>query len=109
MVWLGSQVTITRDVKRKFVKPTPYDTKGGRVLYDMAELAVALWKTDTGRFCEVQKNKINGKRPTARIEVGAGGIFNKLHEWQEPAEYPVAASPYQTTTRSFSPRDYQDA
>lgn len=82
MVWLGSQITITRDAKKKFVKPTPYDTKGGRVLYDMAELALGLWKTDTDqRFCEVQKNKINGKRPIARIEVGAGGIFTKLHPW----------------------------
>lgn len=106
MVWLGSQITITRDAKKKFVKPTPYDTKGGRVLYDMAELALGLWKTDTDqRFCEVQKNKINGKRPIARIEVGAGGIFTKLHPWTvtEPEQ---PSNPYGGNRYS---KAYQDA
>lgn len=95
MVWLGSQVTITRDAKRKTFKPTPYDTKGGRVLYDMAELAIAVWKTDEDeRFCEIQKNKINGKRPVVRVEIGKGGIWTRLHACEPRAERSVSPSPY---------------
>lgn len=107
MVWLGSQVTIAKDQKRKFFKPTRHDTKGGKVLYDMAELAVALWVNETGqRFCEVQKNKINGKMPTARIEVGPGGIFTKVLPWTPPAEPEQTTAPY---GGNRYPRGYQDA
>ena len=89
MVWLGSQVTITRDAKRKFFKPTEHDTKGGKVLYDMAELAIAIWREDEdNRFVQIQKNKINGKRPTARVEVGPGGIIRALHAYTPRAEAP---------------------
>lgn len=107
MVWLGSQVTITRDAKRKVVKPTPYDTKGGRVLYDMAELAVALWRNGDERFAEIQKNKINGKRPSARVEVGPGGIFTRLHPWAETEEQPES-SPYAGRGGNRNPQHYQD-
>jgi replicative DNA helicase len=108
LVWLGSQVTIDKDkAKRaKYVKPTPYDTKGGRVIYDQAEYALALYKTDTGeRFAEVQKNKVNGKLPLAKIEVGVGGIFTALRPW-------TATEPEQTTAPyggSRYTRGFQDA
>ena len=105
MVWLGSQVTITRDAKRKVFKPTPYDTKGGRVLYDTAELAIAIWRDGDDRFVEIQKNKINGKRPVARVEVGPGGIIRALHEYTPRHEQPVTA-PY---GGGYGRRDFQDA
>lgn len=108
MVWLGSQVTIPRDAKRKFFKPSKHDTKGGKVLYDMAELAVAVWVTDTdARFCEVQKNKINGKRPQARIEVGPGGIFTRLHPYTQQDEPAQSSNPYGGDR--YGRRDFQDA
>jgi len=105
MVWLGSQVTITRDAKRKVFKPTPYDTKGGRVLYDTAELAIAIWRDGDDRFVEIQKNKINGKRPVARVEVGPGGIIRALHEYTPRHDQPVTA-PY---GGGYGRRDFQDA
>ena len=105
MVWLGSQVTITRDAKRKVFKPTPYDTKGGRVLYDTAELAIAIWRDGDDRFVEIQKNKINGKRPIGRVEVGPGGIIRALHEYTPRHEQPVTA-PY---GGGYGRRDFQDA
>ena len=93
MVWLGSQVTITRDAKRKVFKPTPYDNKGGRVLYDTAELAIAIWRDGEERFVEIQKNKINGKRPIGRVEVGPGGSIRAIHDYTPREEQPVT-SPY---------------
>lgn len=103
MVWLGSQVTITRDAKRKVFKPTPYDTKGGRVLYDTAELAIAIWRDGDDRFVEIQKNKINGKRPTARVEVGPGGIIRALHGYT-PREPEQVSNPYGMRRDPTAPR-----
>lgn len=106
MAWLGSQVTITRDAKRKVFKPTPYDTKGGRVLYDTAELAIAIWRDGDDRFVEIQKNKINGKRPMARVEVGPGGIIRALHDYTPRDEAPQQ-NPY--GMRRTAREDYHDA
>lgn len=77
-LWLGSQVTV-RDPK-KVNKPSPFDMKGARSIYEMAEVGIALWWDSDGcRYAEIQKDKITGAQgQTARIEAGRGGVVTNL-------------------------------
>lgn len=88
-LWLGSQVTVRDPKPGKTYKPTPFDLKGARSLYEMAEQGLALWvNVGSGeRFVEVQKDKIKGRAgDTGRIEVGRGGVIREIHPCTPPSE-----------------------
>lgn len=82
-LWLGSQVTV-RDPK-KVNKPSPFDLKGARSIYEMAEVGIALWWDSDGcRYAEVQKDKIGGSSTVARVESGKGGVITDMVEADPP-------------------------
>lgn len=106
MLWLGSQVTVRDPKPGKVYKPSPYDVKGGRSLYEKAEIALALWVAERGRFVEIQKDKISGcMGMQAMAAVGNGGVIHTLfpapREQQQPAGLPYGSAP--------APKDFQDA
>jgi len=76
-LWLGSQVTVREP--KKVNKPSPFDLKGSRAIYEKAESALALWVAGDGeRYVEVQKNKSGHIGGTAKIVAGAGGVIKDL-------------------------------
>ncbi len=76
-LWLGSQVTVREP--KKVNKPSPFDLKGSRAIYEKAESALALWVAGDGeRYIEVQKNKSGHIGGTAKIVAGAGGVIKDL-------------------------------
>lgn len=76
-MWLGSQVTVREP--KKVNKPSPFDLKGSRAIYEKAESALALWVAGDGeRYVEVQKNKSGMSGGTAKIVAGAGGVIKDL-------------------------------
>lgn len=84
MLWLGSQVTVRDPKPGKVYVPSPFDLKGARSLYEMAELALAVWKVDDdNRLAQVQKNKITGQLPMARVLVGPGGVVTGMGPYEE--------------------------
>lgn len=95
---LGSQVTVRDPKPGKTYKPTPFDLKGARSLYESSEQAFALWVDTTSgeRFCEVQKDKINGRvGDLMRVESGRGGVFRALHAIQPKQAAPAEGYGYQ--------------
>lgn len=104
MLWLGSQVTVRDPKPGKVYVPSPFDLKGARSLYEMAELALAVWKVDDEtRLAEVQKNKITGQLPKARVMVGPGGVVTGMEPYQE------TQSKGQRGYGAYGRGDYQDA
>lgn len=88
-LWLGSQVTV-RDPK-KVNKPSPFDLKGSRAIYEKAESALGLWVAADGqRYVEVQKNKSGHIGATARIVAGAGGVIKDLAHGTPEEEHHVS-------------------
>lgn len=90
-LWLGSQVTVREP--KKVNKPSPFDLKGSRAIYEKAESALALWvAADGDRYVEVQKNKSGHIGGTAKIVAGAGGVIKDL-VYGEPAASNEATGP----------------
>ncbi len=90
-MWLSSQVTV-RDPK-KVNKPSPFDLKGARSIYEKAECAIALWKASDGhRYAEIQKNKSGASAVQARLVAGPAGVIEDLEEWSPPDESRAASS-----------------
>lgn len=79
-VWLGSQVTV-RDPKKNY-KPSPFDLKGARSLYEKADNAIALWVEDGKRYAEIQKNKMGMSNVMAQQMVGPAGMVMDLQRVQ---------------------------
>lgn len=97
-IWLGSQVTV-RDPK-KVNKPSCFDLKGARSIYEMAEVGIALWwDADGCRYAEVQKDKIGGSSITARIVAGKGGVITDMVE-AEPGDGQASTQRYTYGGRS---------
>lgn len=90
-LWLGSQVTVREP--KKVNKPSPFDLKGSRAIYEKAESALALWVAGDGeRYVEVQKNKSGVIGGTAKIVAGAGGVIKDLI-YGQPAQVSETSGP----------------
>lgn len=87
----GSQVTVRDPKPGKVYKPSPFDMKGCRALYEMAEQGIALW-VDQGtgdRFAEIQKDKITGcNGQIARVVVGKAGVIRDLIPIEKEQQQP---------------------
>ena len=106
-LFIGSQVTVRDPKPGKIYVPSPYDLKGGRVLYEKADQAIALWVGSEGRrFAEVQKDKLRGMMGTrVGVNVGKAGVITGLY----PLEAETTQSGgYGGQYGKGSRRDFQD-
>lgn len=88
-LWLGSQVTVRDPKPGKTYRPSPFDLKGARSLFEMAEQGLALWVDENTRerFVQVQKDKIKGRAgDTGRLEIGRGGVIHRVHMCSQPTK-----------------------